>query len=72
MQGAGRVQSGAGRIVVVQGSLFAVAPQMMAGANYRFKYNTTMPLPKQLHGEAVVQIVKSLDGDGHITSITPI
>ncbi|WP_277619829.1 hypothetical protein [Aeromonas finlandensis] len=25
-----------------------------------------------IHGEAVVQIFKSLDGDAHITSITPI
>ncbi|WAF62304.1 hypothetical protein NRL09_11860 [Aeromonas caviae] len=31
-----------------------------------------MPLPKPLHGEAMVQIFQSLDGSAHITSITPI
>jgi len=31
-----------------------------------------VPLAKPIHGEAVVQIFKSLDGDAHITSITPI
>jgi hypothetical protein len=44
----------------------------VAGTNYRFKCKSTVPLAKPIHGEAVVQIFKSLDGDAHITSITPI
>ncbi|BBT80791.1 hypothetical protein WP8S18E11_24570 [Aeromonas veronii] len=42
-----------------------------ASTHYRFKCNSTVPLAKPIHGEAVVQIFKSLDGDAHITSITP-
>lgn len=49
-----------------------VASQVVAGTHYRFKCKSTVPLAKPIHGEAMVQIFKSLDGDAHITSITPI
>ncbi|MFB2712422.1 hypothetical protein ACE1BU_16340 [Aeromonas veronii] len=58
--------------VGVQYVPFEVSTQVVAGTNYRFKCKTTVPLAKPIHGEAVVQIFKSLDGDAHITSITPI
>jgi len=51
---------------------FEVSTQVVAGTHYRFKCNSTVPLAKPIHGEAVVQSFKSLDGDAHITSITPI
>lgn len=58
--------------VGVQYVPFEVSTQVVAGTNYRFKCKSTVPLAKPIHGEAVVQIFKSLDGDAHITSITPI
>ena len=58
--------------VGVQYVPFEVCTQVVAGTNYRFKCKSTVPLAKPIHGEAVVQIFKSLDGDAHITSITPI
>ena len=58
--------------VGVQYTPFEVSTQVVAGTNYRFKCKTTVPLPKPIHGEAVVQIFQSLDGSAHITSITPI
>ena len=58
--------------VGVQYTLFDVFTQVVAGTHYRFKCKSTVPLAKPIHGEAVVQIFKSLDGDAHITSITPI
>ncbi|MGU5769082.1 MULTISPECIES: hypothetical protein [Aeromonas] len=47
---------------------FEVSTLVVAGTHYRFKCK----LAKPIHGEAVVQSFKSLDGDAHITSITPI
>ena len=58
--------------VGVQYTPFEVSTQVVAGTNYRFKCKTTVPLSNPIHGEVVVQIFKSLDGDAHITSITPI
>lgn len=47
---------------------FAVATQVVAGTNYRFKCEASMP-PSDVVWEAIVEIFKPLDGRPYITGI---
>ena len=47
----------------------AVSTQLVAGMNYRFKCNASMP-PSEVIWEAIVEIFAPLDGKPHITGIT--
>lgn len=49
----------------------AVATQVVAGTNYRFKCTASIP-PSEIVYEAIVEIFKPLKGDPHVVKITRI
>jgi hypothetical protein len=49
----------------------AVSTQVVAGMNYRFKCEASMP-PSEVLWEAIVEIYQPLKGIPHITNITKI
>ncbi|WP_087024208.1 hypothetical protein [Thaumasiovibrio subtropicus] len=46
-----------------------VSSQVVAGINYRYKCNASLPGPEIMEWEAVVEIFKPLEGQPHITNI---
>mgnify|MGYP001791809688 CR=1 FL=1 len=52
----------------------SVSTQVVAGMNYRFKCEATLPGPEPIQWEAIVEIYQPLPGQGkpHIVSITRI
>lgn len=50
----------------------AVSTQVVAGMNYRFKCDATLPGPIPMQWEAIVEIFSPLEGKPHITGIQKI
>ena len=50
----------------------SVSTQIVAGVNYRFKCDATLPGPIPIQWEAIVEIYAPLEGKPHITGIQKI
>lgn len=50
----------------------SVSTQVVNGMNYRFKCSATPSYPGALDYKAIIQIYSPIEGEPHITDITPI